>query len=226
VPALINAIHRGDPAVYLAVTTLGRMGSKAQDAVPVILRYLREGNVGPWEGTFIEALTSMGPASKAALPDLLKLATNPKEPYSRDAIAGIGRIGEAAATPEAVSALAALLKPSDYGVEAAESLGKMGPAAKAAIPALIDAIRRERDEGRQHPQFDTSFMSTTVGLASIIALGQIGPDAKDALPLLRELLMHVQNMEAKRAIEEAIFKIMGRSDKPLPPVSSDENQKA
>ncbi len=55
---------------------------------------------------------------------------------------------------------------------AADVLGRIGPAAEDAVPALVDTIDRDADEN--------------VKKAAVRALGQIGPDAEDAVgPLLR-----------------------------------------
>lgn len=57
---------------------------------------------------------------------------------------------------------------------AAEDLGQMGPAAAAAVPALIAALA------------DT--MDPKVSQAAAYALGDIGPAAKEAVPALRALI--------------------------------------
>jgi HEAT repeat protein len=57
--------------------------------------------------------------------------------------------------------------------DAAMALGGIGPAAKAAVPALIEALN---DKG-----FNVRYWAAT-------SLGQIGPAAKDAVPALIEAL--------------------------------------
>ncbi len=56
---------------------------------------------------------------------------------------------------------------------AAVALGKIGPDAKAAVPALIEALKDENSEMRRRVA---------------VALGNIGPDAKAAVPALIEAL--------------------------------------
>ena len=53
----------------------------------------------------------------------------------------------------------------------ASILGRMGPEAKAAVPALTKMLSSQDDRG-----------------AAVDALGQIGPGAKTAVPVLAKLL--------------------------------------
>ena len=56
---------------------------------------------------------------------------------------------------------------------ACRALGKIGPAAKSAVPALIERANDERSPVRE---------------AAIQALGEIGLDARSAVPVLRAAL--------------------------------------
>ena len=57
--------------------------------------------------------------------------------------------------------------------QAADGLGRMGPAAEAAVPALVRCLK------------DTDVM---VRVDAAVALGCIGPKAKEAIPALLEML--------------------------------------
>jgi HEAT repeat protein len=73
---------------------------------------------------------------------------------------------------------------------AAQALGKMGPGAKDAVPALTKAL------GDQN---------ALLRLCAARALGEIGPAAKDALPKLQE--MAEKDIKVRQTATEAIEKI-------------------
>lgn len=67
--------------------------------------------------------------------------------------------------------LAELKGNSRRKVDVIDKLGEMGPDARVAVPALIDALKDE-----------------VLRVAAVDALGDIGPDAKAAVPALMEAL--------------------------------------
>ena len=101
------------------------------------------------------------------------------------------------ATEPAVARLTELLRHRDPQVraEAASGLvhmagGNAPPEAKAAVPALIEALKA-KDDART---------------AVISALGEIGPEAKEALPALMALLKEDDQWTRER-VNDAIKKI-------------------
>jgi len=76
---------------------------------------------------------------------------------------------------------------------AAYALGKMGPEAKMAIPALTELLRDKDTEVRQ---------------AAAYALGAMGPEANTAIPALTELLKD-EYEQVRKAAAEALKKIKG-----------------
>jgi HEAT repeat protein len=76
---------------------------------------------------------------------------------------------------------------------AAYSIARMGPAAKAAVPALIRAL----DDPEAAVRFPVC-----------IALREIGPDAKDAVPALMETLED-RNEDVAAMARRALIKITG-----------------
>ena len=73
----------------------------------------------------------------------------------------------------------------DMRVCAAEALGKIGPAARSAVPSLIRAI--ERPEPKHEPEILVAY--------AIRALGRIGPEANAAVPALNAYLVRDQEGE-------------------------------
>jgi hypothetical protein len=74
----------------------------------------------------------------------------------------------------------------------------MGPAAKAAVPALIEALND---------------LEATVRFPVCIALGEIGPDAKDAVPALTRALDD-RNDDVAAMARKAILRITGEDPRP------------
>src|SRR5262249_40529985 len=73
-----------------------------------------------------------------------------------------------------------------------EVLGRIGPGAKDAVPALIEALREKgptadiEERIEISPGFGKAAVHESARLRAVIALGQIGPEARDALPALIE----------------------------------------
>jgi len=91
-----------------------------------------------------------------------------------------------------------LSDPVDYvRAPAADALGSIGPAARAAVHPLADRLLTKGE-----PVFVLRSVSA--------ALGDIGSDARDALPALQEA---VKMLRVTYTAQEAILKIEG---KPVP----------
>jgi HEAT repeat protein len=130
--------------------------------------------------------------AKAAVPALLANLDHPDVCRS-----GPWSLWALGATEPAVARLIGLLSHSDpqLRAEAASGLvhmagGNPPPEAKAAVPALIQALQK-KDAAR---------------LTVIAALGEIGPDAKEAVPALLPLLQDEDSFTRDRA-NDAIKKI-------------------
>lgn len=82
--------------------------------------------------------------------------------------------------------------------QAAYAIGGMGPAAKAAVPALIEALR--------DPE-------ATVRFPVCLALREIGPAAIDAVPALKETLED-RNEDVAAAARKALIAITGEDPRP------------
>lgn len=95
------------------------------------------------------------------------------------AIEQSGKQGE-----KSIAELIKALKNKDSSVResAGYELGKIGPAAKAAVPALIALVKTLKDK-----EFNPRTQTDVRG-AAVKALGKIGPAAKAAVPALIEIL--------------------------------------
>jgi len=133
VPALTTALKDPDRRVRIqAAVALGRIGPEAKEAVPALFEALKDPMV---REAGKDALERIGVDSNEAIPILIEtLQHKDMRTYAAE---GLLRIG-----PDAVPELIRALK-GEYGPVreyAAWILGKMGPNAKEAIPALTDAL--------------------------------------------------------------------------------------
>jgi HEAT repeat protein len=150
-PALVRALSHESPAVRLAAArALGRIGPGAQGALPPLAALLINGE-GSLQSAAIEALPAIDPEwtgitdSEGALPILVaRLPENgPRAVEAAEALALIGA--------PATSALIQALASDDRVVRqaAATTLGRIGPAARYAVPALTAALKDPHDYVRE-----------------------------------------------------------------------------
>lgn len=179
----------------------GRTLAKAgPPAIPTLIEKLaiREDRFGEDEfGTSGAATEALGRIGLPALPALLDALKDPSRRQSAaQAIGDIGAQGSSVSVP----ALLRHVDDTDEGVRSSvyNALGKIGPTASDAVPALVAAL----DEAGGL-RFD-----------AVYALGRIGPAASPALPRLERLWAETgYNDQVKWAIDQ----IQGQSNaKPKP----------
>jgi HEAT repeat protein len=149
------------------------VGPGSQEDVPTLIKALTH------EGARIrieaaEDLGQIGPPALAAMPALLKMAEQDRDPVFRveaaKAVASIDLKNEAA-LPMLVEALRD--KAGKVRKRAAECIGDLGPRARSAVAGLLKALKDP---------------DPAVSWAAADALGQIGPHAQTAVPGLIEAL--------------------------------------
>jgi HEAT repeats/PBS lyase HEAT-like repeat len=151
---LIDAFS--DPDAYLdrplAAAALGRIGPKAEAAVPVLAATLRS-DWGGLRARAASALGGIGPGARPALPALRKLLRDPDIEVRTAAALALWQLGGEA--KESLPGLIAVLQITDEsqlsniaGSErlrpALRALGEMGPKAKAAVPTLRRLLKYEQ----------------------------------------------------------------------------------
>ncbi len=221
VPALVGRLKAGDPEVAVAVCqSLRMMESRAAGAVPALIEALgsRHKEVRRWAA---DVLHTLGPSAREAIPALLQAIKSKDWGLRATAAAALGSIGDAVAVPalvlllkdkvgaaatkalgligadaaEAVPALVDVLataKSSDGRLIAAEALARIGPAAKAATPALIRRLD-DRD--------------ADVRIRAAQSLVQLGAGA-EAVPSLVKRLKDPQRF-VRMHMARALWKIAG-----------------
>jgi HEAT repeat protein len=117
------------------------------------------------------ALASVGPAGSDALPLLQAMLSTAD---CLPALRALARYGPDA-LPAAPQLIDLLQSDGDGEIRwnAARTLGKIGPAARGAVPILVEALDDRDALVREH---------------AAEALGEIGPDAKSAIPALVKVL--------------------------------------
>jgi HEAT repeat protein len=113
------------------------------------LRYLTDLVKKGWGGPAIHALGDAGPNAKEAFPLLREVALKDKNDMIRkDAVTALAKIDP----PAAVQVLIKALKDPHSWVRfaALDELGKMGAAAKEAIPALQEALKAAKEPETRH----------------------------------------------------------------------------
>lgn len=199
IPALVNALRyeRTDPAVRdlvreRAADTLGRLGPAAREALPALEHSLKTDQASGVRHAAALALGGMGPEAAPALTHALAAAVYADRWPIIEALGALG-----AAAKGAVPTLVGVLQepvPHDYlGVrrEAAASLAKIGPEARAAVPALVAALLDE---------------NWTVRTAAAAALPDIAPaDARVASALGDA--RHDDNEFVREAAERALARM-------------------
>jgi HEAT repeat protein len=211
VPALVERLRhrnpdaRRDAAVALdrivAGSPYGLPAAVTRDLVPPLIELLRGEDAGVWS-TAARILGLIGPEAGEAVPDLIQLLQRGDSDDRSDAAVALDRIVAgspyglpAAVTRDLVPPLIELLRGEDAGVwgPAARILGKIGPEARQAVPALIELLQRGDRDAR-----DAAW-----------ALGGIGPEARAAVPALIELLQR-GDRDARKDAAVALGRIGGQ----------------
>jgi HEAT repeat protein len=201
---------------------------------------------GSLRRTLIEILPRFGPAAREAVPALIRALRAPAgkgdgpDPGNQDLLRGsaAAALGELApGGPHAAEAIAALTHDLDHdlAIPAAEALGKFGPAARSAAPALLRELRRARDRKLAYPvaafseamgrvaaetpegeealvilidYLDKKDNNSPVVFRLITAAGGFGPWAAAILPRLRGLTKS-DEPQIREAANQAVAAIEG-----------------
>jgi len=134
--ALISGLGDKDPVRDKAITALIEIGPAA---VPALKEALVKKDRRVREGAAI-ALGEIGPKARAAVPALAKVFDDKDADVRLRAVCALGQIGEKSAIPFLIQFLN---KDGNADVRryAASWLGAFGPAAKDAVPALVETVK-------------------------------------------------------------------------------------
>jgi HEAT repeat protein len=193
-----------------AAAALGEIGLDAKRAVPRLQPLLRDrsGEVRAWAAYACIQITGDEVGHIGILTDLLRGKTD-ADGGRHEAAQALARLA-----PRGQSAVPAVIE----GLEdpdrwtrwsATVTLGKIGPAAKSAVPRLIARLSGGRPARQlMWPSDERESIS-----AAVQALGQIGPAAAAAIPRLTELARN-EDLELATAAEEALATIRATKQEP------------
>jgi HEAT repeat protein len=206
---LVKQLKTGDvEGRRTAAKALGESGPEAKDAVGALTEALKDNDL--YVRRFAaQSLGQIGSPAKSAVPALSALLRNGRDRKEvLDAVAdAIGKIGGGTGSVEALTAtLLDKSRDAESRRQAAEALGKMGEAAKAAIPALLDVLKPTK--GQQ------TTGSGDIRAEAATALGEIAtPTDKRAMETLKtvsEDRMLRRDPTLMRAVNGALKKIQAK----------------
>jgi HEAT repeat protein len=196
----------GDPSPCVrlsAAAALLQIDPKETRAPEVLARGLESSDLADRRAA-VEAIGLAGPAAAPLVEKLASLLKDTDESMRITALQSIAMLGPAAA--QAAGAVAPLLDDPELAIDAADTLGRIGPAARPALKRLAEmlsanhpavrwaAVRAMSQIGGEeaHPAVD--FMVRALprateaeGYNMMIYLALLGPVAKDALPTIRSV---------------------------------------
>jgi HEAT repeat protein len=184
IDALVKQLKDKDNDVRRqAVKELAEAGKDAQTATPYLVASLKDNDL--FVRRFAaQALGEIEADPKLAVPALAAMLQNPKErkEAQQAAAASLGKMGAAGTTPLA-TAIKDGSTDNDVRRKAIESVGNIGPVAKAAIPALVSQLKM-MGGGKKNPNNkDADFR-----IEAATSLGKIATAKdKEALGALRDL---------------------------------------
>ncbi len=139
--SLIEANYRDAKDIrFMASAGFRVLGEDAKGAVPELITLLKRGSSTVEREEAIEALGYIGPSAQAAVPALLAIASDAKDPGRYDAINSLGLIRSSAET--VVPCLERCLRDPDRFIryKAVTALKEFGEAAKSSVPSLIPSL--------------------------------------------------------------------------------------
>ncbi|MBI4326924.1 MAG: HEAT repeat domain-containing protein [Chloroflexi bacterium] len=228
-PSLIKLMNDPTPAVRAnAAFAVYRTGIQTNEAVRLLTESLKDPTAS---GNAAHYLSLIGPPATAAVPALIKAAHETNQYVRGWALTALKKIQPAAyeaAKPSLPELIAELQHPATcHG--AADQLQAMGPEAREAGPALLEALRRENEDSfflarallAIDPQQGPAIVPEMIkylrdrnavnrhGAADVLA--KIGPGAEAAIPVLTAGLTERKPLVRQRCAD-ALFKIGLRNE--------------
>jgi len=184
--------HRKPQVRDQAIDALVRYGS---GQVPALRKVVRETKSVDARVSAIRALSALGGAAKAAVPELVEGCRAAEWDVRAAAAEALGMTGQG--DPQAIETLCTALKDEDAAVRAAaaKALRKCRADGPDVVSRLIEAL------GDADPNVQS---------AAADALGRLGAEAKNALPALEKALQSAGPV-ARVSIEEALKNIRAAS---------------
>lgn len=232
-PALIPLMESGQkPIEYFALRAVCGPGHSGASALPYIENRLHGGDEVMAQNAY-RTLACMGKSAKPALPLLMSKSRSIDIDFafeSEEATKALAELGKYF-PKEIIPHLIQLLDEPSHAANAAQALGKIGPTAHSAEPALHRSLASAMDAGRDEAAAALISALAVVGephhtvewlipmlyrheesTAVAAALGHIGPTAQAAIPALVEHFNAPDTLiQERRADLWALLAIDGRA---------------
>jgi HEAT repeat protein len=221
VPALVRQLHNRNTG-FEASQALTIISLSDTNVLPAVIAKLESDTESPEADYSVRVLEGIGAEARAAVPVLIRVLDNTNA--CNNAINTLCAIGPAAAP--AVPHLLRLYRSDDsaYGQRKmiAIALGRIGPAAKEAVPMLkglqhYEALDAARALWRIDPQYaqlaidvarrELQATATPYRPDATSLLGEIGPQAQSVVPLLLQILDSPVNEESAFNAAWALWRI-------------------
>jgi HEAT repeat protein len=193
VPVLVTALEDTHPDVRRYVlSSLAKLGAEGRDALPAVLK-VAEGPDANARGQALRTAGKLGASDRAQIVVAVEKALKDPDKGVRMAAAEV-LAADVTLTAADLPRLQELLKHGDteVRVQGARAIGKIGPAGKAAGPALLAALSTGTDLALRRE--------------SLKALAAVGPDAKEAMPELQKALKE-NDPDLRKAAIAAVGKL-------------------
>jgi HEAT repeat protein len=170
--ALAKLLKEANPAYHLpAIHALSSIGPGAEQAVPDLLHTTRTSTSASIRLASLRALGQIKPEAR----EVIKLArANLKDTNIAVQLAAVDLLGRAGSVDdEVIDQAVGLLKDARWRQSALGTLGRLGPGAARAAPAVAELLKDP---------------NSSVRYAASQTLAQMGPAARSTLPTILELL--------------------------------------
>ncbi len=191
-PELVRVLRESEgPRLRQIAGILAAMGPSASDAVPALqdalIREASKPNAASVDMRGRAVAKALAAIGRPAVPAIRVVLRHRDDMVRGRAHAAIDEMGPEAA--DLIPDLVRLLR-TPWAHAALRNLTAIGPAAKAAVPALAEGIRTFEPPADRDVFEDCGFYRYACALAAI------GPASKETLPVLRELMKRAHPFEA------------------------------
>lgn len=200
---LTKQLKEGDnEARRAAAKALADGGAASKEAVPALIVSLKDRDMFVRRFS-AQALGAIGPDASSAVPALSAALNDSRKEVQESAARALGKLG-----PPGVETLLVLARDDSWDTmtrrQAIESLSSLGPASRAAVPALTELLLMKTRKGKKKAA------PNDLRVAAATALGSLArPGDKDAIAALESLTGKQVKAprELKQAANQALRKI-------------------
>jgi HEAT repeat protein len=214
-PALLQALHDENPLIRReAAFAVQHYRSESKVVVPALVEALKDKAVAKTPSevsvshTAASSLGSLGADAKAAIPALLETVKSDDEMLRSCAFQAVGYIAKAdeSVASAILPSLRELLSNKAYPANrrlALIALECMGPAAKPAVPAMLDALKAK--------DISDPALVKSIRIAALHALERLGAAAEPAVPDVTAVLWDESRDSEERQCAAQVLGSIGRA---------------